>query len=113
MTVTGVIWPFTTHNVVFPCDRHGDTEFCLLLTAMTDFTTTTKKWFYQQHIITIYYAIHTADYQSTQGAHLTTTISNLQRVSGCHHTAFMERKYTTEFLITYINAWSNFHSAGL
>jgi hypothetical protein len=46
MTVTGVIWLFTTRNVVFPCDQHGDKELCLLLTAMTDLTTTTKKWFY-------------------------------------------------------------------
>jgi len=46
MTVTGVMWLFTMSNVVFPCDHNGDKELCLLLTAMTDFTTTTKKWFY-------------------------------------------------------------------
>jgi len=46
MTVTGLIWQFTTSNVVFPCDHYGDKELCLFLTAMIDFTATTKQWFY-------------------------------------------------------------------
>jgi hypothetical protein len=111
MTVTiAIVWPFTTRNVVFPCDRHRDKELCLI--DCHDFNDTTKKWFCWKHIVAIYCVIHTVDHQSTQTVHLTTTILNLQHVSVCHQTIFMETKYSTKLLITYINALSNFNSVG-